>query len=500
MADSPVEKRKWSLKKKLLLGFVAPLLVLLAVLLVLDGLAKGKLNAAMREARAVGGPVTFEELMAARKVWPDQQNGANVILKIKGRLDELGKNDKELESLPGFGFKDDMPLGRRLPAERDEAAGKTLGRLQPELSQIDQLLRYSGGRFPLTIAPNPIDTLLPDLKPLRTSAKLKAAQAQYRAMHGDTVHVVDDCRTILLHGQLLADEPLMISACLRIACEGWAVDTVQRVCALTTLSSEQLAELQKCLAATESPDRLSWGVRGERATFIQTGDWFRNQGEMPWPRGDPGGSDPPPRWVARLPGIRGLTTRDEAVGLRLYNRWVGVCQERRRALQADREIVAEADRVPIYCTLTKIMFPCLKQAFEFDGHTEAEIRSAVAGLAAERYRLDHGRFPEKLEDLVPQYLPRVPLDPFTDRALRLRNTDGVLMIYSVGEDLTDDGGALDGWVSKRPYRDWGFILLPPERRGLPASQPATEPEEDRTERINRFRYGTGGDGSGKVSK
>jgi len=29
-------------------------------------------------------------------------------------------------------------------------------------------------------------------------------------------------------------------------------------------------------------------------------------------------------------------------------------------------------------------------------------------------------------------------------------------------------------MQKGPYPDWGFILLPPERRGLPATQPAAE--------------------------
>ncbi len=44
-------------------------------------------------------------------------------------------------------------------------------------------------------------------------------------------------------------------------------------------------------------------------------------------------------------------------------------------------------------------------------------------------------------------------------------TDERVVIYSVGENLTDDGGDVEH-LDKRP-NDVGFILLPPDRRGRP---------------------------------
>src|SRR5262245_52643943 len=55
------------------------------------------------------------------------------------------------------------------------------------------------------------------------------------------------------------------------------------------------------------------------------------------------------------------------------------------------------------------------------GH--AGLRCARVALAAERYRRKYGDWPPSLTDLVPHYLPAVPLDPFDGKPLRYRQTD-----------------------------------------------------------------------------
>lgn len=56
---------------------------------------------------------------------------------------------------------------------------------------------------------------------------------------------------------------------------------------------------------------------------------------------------------------------------------------------------------------------------------------AVAGFFAE-----HGRVPTSLDELVPSWLARVPLDPMDGQPLRY----AAGRVWSVGEDRTDDGG------------------------------------------------------------
>jgi hypothetical protein len=57
-----------------------------------------------------------------------------------------------------------------------------------------------------------------------------------------------------------------------------------------------------------------------------------------------------------------------------------------------------------------------------------------------RFRLDHGKLPSGLDELVPKYLESIPADPFDGKPLRLAVKEDRRIIYSVGPDGVDDGG------------------------------------------------------------
>lgn len=93
----------------------------------------------------------------------------------------------------------------------------------------------------------------------------------------------------------------------------------------------------------------------------------------------------------------------------------------------------------------------------------AELRALIVALACERYRLDTGYWPKVLSDLQPKYLPVIPLDPYTGKALLYsRKPDGVV-IYSIGIDGIDSGGEV--LETNGRVRDKGVKLLNPELRG-----------------------------------
>jgi hypothetical protein len=106
---------------------------------------------------------------------------------------------------------------------------------------------------------------------------------------------------------------------------------------------------------------------------------------------------------------------------------------------------------------------------------EASFRCAVAGLVAERFRRDSGRWPAAVADLVPDYLAKVPRDPFDGEPLRLIGRADGIVIYSLGNNGTDDGGAD---VDARFYtgRDVGIRLWDVDKRRQPPMPPGP-PEE-----------------------
>jgi hypothetical protein len=67
--------------------------------------------------------------------------------------------------------------------------------------------------------------------------------------------------------------------------------------------------------------------------------------------------------------------------------------------------------------------------------------------AVRAYQKDHGLPPERLDQLVPDYLPRLPKDPFSGKPFRYLRShvpdlpEEAWAVYSVGPDFSDDGGA-----------------------------------------------------------
>jgi len=73
--------------------------------------------------------------------------------------------------------------------------------------------------------------------------------------------------------------------------------------------------------------------------------------------------------------------------------------------------------------------------------------------ALERFRLARGDYPDRLEDLVPKFLPSLPVEIVNGEPYHYRRlANGRFVLYSVGTDLKDDGGEIDPNAKKQ--KDW----------------------------------------------
>ncbi|MDX9981763.1 MAG: hypothetical protein RBU25_17210 [Lentisphaeria bacterium] len=89
---------------------------------------------------------------------------------------------------------------------------------------------------------------------------------------------------------------------------------------------------------------------------------------------------------------------------------------------------------------------------------DAALRGMALFLAVRAYEVEQRRPPILATDLVPEFLPRLPLDPFDGKPLRyvfgkVPATWGEVEwgIYSIGRDFADDGGRLPDPPSIGPY-------------------------------------------------
>jgi hypothetical protein len=75
------------------------------------------------------------------------------------------------------------------------------------------------------------------------------------------------------------------------------------------------------------------------------------------------------------------------------------------------------------------------------------LRATRVMLALRAFQMTHGQLPQSLAELLPDFLETIPLDDFDGKPIRY--LPELKTIYSVGSDLTDNGGAPPAKQSKQ---------------------------------------------------
>lgn len=96
----------------------------------------------------------------------------------------------------------------------------------------------------------------------------------------------------------------------------------------------------------------------------------------------------------------------------------------------------------VAAVLVGLLMPAVQKVGEASVRGEQVGRHGVIAAALAAHFADAGKYPDKLADLVPKYLAKVPGDAFSDKELIYRKTDGGYLLYAVGVNGKDDGGRL----------------------------------------------------------
>ncbi len=112
----------------------------------------------------------------------------------------------------------------------------------------------------------------------------------------------------------------------------------------------------------------------------------------------------------------------------------------------------------------------LRPAIEFVMEQSDANRSlhelAVTAIALERYRLEHGGYPQRLDVLVPGYLNVMPMDAIDGQPLRYRGERETYTLWSIGLNGVDDGGVWNARYAPRSAADAAkhdMVVTSPER-------------------------------------
>ncbi|MFO0961099.1 MAG: hypothetical protein U0800_27270 [Isosphaeraceae bacterium] len=461
-----------------------------------------RLANAIAQAHADDPHWRFEDIIDRREFVPFEEDSALIVSEVLGMLPgswPAGPPPQPGEPRPAPSAA--LSVYERLDGLRpnirlDDDTADVLRAEMVEHSEAVALARsladYERGSHELDFTPDLLSTSLEESQQSRIVARLLFADAAMRSHGGDPDGALESCRAILGTGRSIGDETFLISNLVRYAIGGVARKAALRALAQGEPSDASLAALQADLLAEIDEPLLARGFRWERGMHDEIYRRIRD-GELPI---DALSSESGRRrtWKPNAIAPWGKLMFDSyrAAGLEWMNEAVAIAdrpaRERPSLWKAwEAEIVRVRDsRFEKYgAVLPLLLTPAVDQAEVADTRSRCELATLVALLAAERHRRKTGEWPESIDAIGAEFLPRKPDDPYTGGPFRVSHRDGRYVVYSVGPNLADDGGEYDAKTWRKGGPDdnvaeaWDVAL-----RGQPPGEHTMSPEDVGGERTD----------------
>ena len=286
------------------------------------------------------------------------------------------------------------------------------------------------------------DMLLPELQGIRDGARLLSLDARCKAADGDLRGALGDCRAIFVMAEHTSSDPILVSLLVSVVIDTTGLSTLEAVLASTPPSADDLKAVG--LDGSLSYQRVFQRALRMEEAFGQAVFYDVASGKIALPQlGNSWGeqdSRPQTPFVASLYRLF-LFADDQAA----YNRLTRQCQrwasqpyfQSKSDWEGFEEMVKHESGM-----LTRLLCPALSSCPKYIARADAQRSVMRLALATYRFQASHGRLPGKVDELAPECIPAVPLDPFDGKPLRMKKTDHGLVLYSIGPDMTDNGGAM----------------------------------------------------------
>jgi len=472
-------------------AFLVLVVLLVAAVWIIHYLAERALAQRIAAIRARGEPVTIEDLIARRRTVPDEDNMFVTFSTAAKTLESIKLTDEESRILPYLGSHSPRPpTGELCDTSALKVSKQYLSRVDGAVHDLHVALKLRHSYFIVNWTTPAINALLPSLPEIRMASKVLALEVITTAQNQDREITRRCLREMTSLMRLMDGDEVLISALIQIALSSMVQDCIEQCINYCGLDDQALIELRTALSEAESHPNLKHAFMAERVGILDTLQWLRADkvvASLP--------ESIEERLHARPPGWRYIPVvpvLDVTAGLDLLTGMAdAVDQSDVRSIQKMSIIDDAITRLPKYCIMSKILIWPLSRSVVLWARNVGQNRALRAAIAAERFRLAKGRWPDKLDDLVPAFIDAVPKDPIDGKPIRYAIIPEGIKTWTISDDdkNEDNGGdvkRLERRSAKGPNerpKDYGWVILNPSLRGRPApttsasstSAPASRP-------------------------
>ncbi|MHC5056256.1 MAG: hypothetical protein ACYTKD_16270 [Planctomycetota bacterium] len=378
--------------------------------------AKETLEAERLRACELGLPATVSDLVPEDV--PDEGNAAIPLAEAFASLEaHSGKEPREWE---GF-LDEDTSASRAMAREAVWAQGRAMAIARSAVCRPGWRfdVDYSGG----------VDMKLGHLAKLRHLARLCKADAMLKAVDGKERQAVASVLNCLALERAANSDALLISHVVGLAIMDMGLEGLARTSSAVRLSPRSLEELVRRLSETDLEDSLTRALVSERVISLHIVSSIEQE-LTSW-------TQVPFRAQLVLTQATILSTVPDVAGT------AGMLPEAFSLAAADsrERVLASIQNVQQADLADMMMSPMFKAKLRSE-RTQAFRDAAILGLSCELFRSAKGRYPATLDELAPEFLDELPPDPFTGKPFHyeLRDDGAAFTVYSVGDNLKDDGG------------------------------------------------------------
>lgn len=333
---------------------------------------------------------------------------------------------------------------------RDVLAG--LARYDEVLAQVREAAKRSDCRWPVRWDDG-YAALLPHLSELRKLTALLRLRMTALLATGDSAAAFEDFALGLRLERSLASDPTLIAGLVRVAIIQSQLDGVREGFVRNAWKPQEIGRIAHALDQLELAGACLFALRSERAVANDTLDRLCG-GRMSIAEAL-GGLSAVPAAVNAYP--TGWIRRDQVLINRIFDEQLTLIDPAsgvfKQGVPVETRLSEASGR---FTRLTHVfawlMMPALEGVQKAFSRAAARVEMAKTACALARHRAERGAYPERLEDLVPTYLPEKPGEPDGGGALRYRRDEaGGYRIWSSGPL---SGGSADAPASGRDAAHW----------------------------------------------
>jgi len=394
-----------------------------------DRVAAKAVQVEIASLQASGEPVTVSDLYRAHELpadTPDTTAAWLAAIKLA-----TGSMQRDTQGIPYVGDGKPALLRRDATGSQLPAAEQFLAKydavLQATLDAADQ---PGECRFPRKYELG-VSGVIQDAQNVRALVRLLALSVHVEADRGNADAALKSLLALFAVSDTLSHEQTLVEQEIRLVTLATALSQAELLLNEVQLTDAQLARLQQRLETCDIQGSFTRSLAGERAHGYQAFQQF----------GGAGYSCDLQRYLEIMRALTQFSGQPPAAGRNNTQSLLADFQaQQKAALPWQKQKYAR----------TVLVAPMLAKLLDIRNTVIAPRDALITAIAAERYRLATGDFPTQLTDLVPDYVPATPLDPFDAQPLRLLRQGNELLIYSIGINDRDDGATNPPGNSREP--------------------------------------------------